>query len=108
MYLVLLFVFWYCYKRGRETRLEREKTEESDGRIAEVADDPMLEEAGPSRSTTRSRRSHDNRERGTASDHDYMVATDQHSSLRPDNRPSSSRRKSSERRAVGAGTPERT
>jgi len=23
--LVLLFVFWYCHKRGRETRLERER-----------------------------------------------------------------------------------
>lgn len=23
--LVLLFVFWYCHKRGRETRLEKER-----------------------------------------------------------------------------------
>jgi hypothetical protein len=22
---VLLFVFWYCYKRGKETRLEKER-----------------------------------------------------------------------------------
>lgn len=24
---MLLFVFWYCHKRGRETRLEREESE---------------------------------------------------------------------------------
>lgn len=23
---MLLFVFWYCHKRGKETRLERERT----------------------------------------------------------------------------------
>ena len=25
IYLVLLFVFWYCHKRGREVRLEKER-----------------------------------------------------------------------------------
>ena len=25
MIAVLLFVFWYCHKRGRETRLEKER-----------------------------------------------------------------------------------
>jgi hypothetical protein len=25
LFQVLLFVFWYCHKRGRETRLERER-----------------------------------------------------------------------------------
>lgn len=49
---VLLFVFWYCHKRGRETRLEREAKVDSEGRIIELDDDPMIgesSEAGPSR-----------------------------------------------------------
>lgn len=40
-----MFVLWYCYKRGREVRLEREKTGEPiDGssRIEELPDDPTL------------------------------------------------------------------
>ncbi|PQK10161.1 hypothetical protein BB8028_0002g04850 [Beauveria bassiana] len=44
---LLLFVLWYCYKRGREVRLEREKTENViDGRdrFEELPDDPMLPE----------------------------------------------------------------
>lgn len=44
-YPVLLFVLWYCHKRGREVRLEREKSgrpEESDGRIEELPDDLAL------------------------------------------------------------------
>ncbi|KAF8857676.1 hypothetical protein BDZ45DRAFT_426987 [Acephala macrosclerotiorum] len=44
---VLLFVFWYCHKRGREVRLEREgkvTTTDSEGRIVELEDDPMLPE----------------------------------------------------------------
>jgi hypothetical protein len=52
---VLLFVFWYCHKRGREVRLEKEEnarnTVESDGRIVELEDDAMLPPAsGPSAS----------------------------------------------------------
>ncbi|TQV96070.1 hypothetical protein V2A60_003483 [Cordyceps javanica] len=46
---LLLFVLWYCYKRGRETRLEREKTEmttddaiDDSHRFEELSDDPML------------------------------------------------------------------
>lgn len=42
---MLLFVLWYCYKRGRDVRLEREKTENTiDGgdRIEELPDDPTL------------------------------------------------------------------
>jgi hypothetical protein len=49
----LLFVLWYCHKRGREVRLEREKTEEAvDGseRIEELPDDPALP-APPAAST---------------------------------------------------------
>lgn len=40
--VVLLFVFWYCHKRGREVRLEKERTVDSNGRIVELQDDPML------------------------------------------------------------------
>lgn len=41
---MLLFVLWYCHKRGRETRLEREKSEVIDGsgRVEELEDDPAL------------------------------------------------------------------
>lgn len=59
MFVVLLFVFWYCHKRGRETRLEREKTadgglatpdvddeDESDANDTAVEDSAVLE--GPS------------------------------------------------------------
>jgi len=103
---VLLLVFWYCHKRGRETRLEREKTVDSNGRIVDLDDDPMLGEAGPSRSTTRSRqsrRSHEERDHGHSSGHDHAHADGHHSNLRPDDRPSSSRTKSSgHRRPVGA------
>ena len=43
--IVLLFVLWYCYKRGREERLLRENSDEAiDGsdRIEELPDDPTL------------------------------------------------------------------
>lgn len=46
---VLLFVFWYCHKRGREERIKKESAAQlvdSEGRIVELDDDPML--AGPS------------------------------------------------------------
>lgn len=46
---VLLFVLWYCHKRGREVRLEREKSESAvDGssRIEELPDDPALPAPG--------------------------------------------------------------
>lgn len=42
---VLLFVFWYCHKRGREVRLEKEGKPvvvDSEGRIVELDDDPMI------------------------------------------------------------------
>jgi len=47
---ILLFVLWYCHKRGKEVRLEREKTEleaatgvvDGSGRIEELPDDPTL------------------------------------------------------------------
>ncbi|KAJ4322612.1 hypothetical protein N0V84_004750 [Fusarium piperis] len=44
---LLMFVLWYCHKRGREVRLEREKSEteapiDGSGRIEELPDDPQL------------------------------------------------------------------
>lgn len=98
-------MFWYCHKRGRETRLEREKTVDSDGRIVEMDDDPLLGEAGPSQSHPDSEPQH-----GQSTSHDHAHADGQHSNLRPDDRPASSRKKSSEsrkkssesRRPVGA------
>lgn len=46
--LVLMFVLWYCHKRGREVRLEKEKVDaegEVDGssRVEELPDDPQLQ-----------------------------------------------------------------
>lgn len=76
--LVLLFVFWYCHKRGRETRLEREAKVDSEGRVIELDDDPMLEGSStPNRRPNSSRRSTQRRSR---------------------ERPSSSRKKSSDNR----------
>jgi hypothetical protein len=75
---VLLFVFWYCHKRGRETRLEREAKVDSEGRVIELDDDPMLEGSStPNRRPNSSRRSTERRSR---------------------ERPSSSRKKSSDNR----------
>jgi len=48
---LLLFVFWYCHKRGRETRLERERLGaegESDRSISDLEDSTVLEEKGES------------------------------------------------------------
>jgi hypothetical protein len=44
---VLLFVFWYCHKRGRDVRLAKERMVDSEGRIVEVGDDPMLTGPAP-------------------------------------------------------------
>ncbi|EHK97444.1 hypothetical protein M7I_6781 [Glarea lozoyensis 74030] len=50
---VLMFFFWYCHKRGREVRIERENAPvDANGRIIEV------DEAGPSRSGPSSPRRH--------------------------------------------------
>ena len=46
MLIVLLFFFWYCHKRGRETRLEKERMVDSEGRVIELDDDPMIESSG--------------------------------------------------------------
>jgi hypothetical protein len=49
---VLLFVFWYCYKRGRDTRLEKERlaAEGASGieSSSEVEDSVILEPRGES------------------------------------------------------------
>ncbi|KAL8372136.1 hypothetical protein RB595_001773 [Gaeumannomyces hyphopodioides] len=39
---LLLFVLWYCHKRGREVRLEAERTTDAGDRIEELPDDPQL------------------------------------------------------------------
>ncbi|KAF4471751.1 RING-like domain-containing [Fusarium albosuccineum] len=44
---LLMFVLWYCHKRGREVRLEREKSDaetpiDGSDRIEELPDDPQL------------------------------------------------------------------
>lgn len=54
--VVLMFVLWYCYKRGREERLKLEKGEGADPldgveRVEELADDPLL--PAPHPETTR-------------------------------------------------------
>ncbi|KAI6716648.1 hypothetical protein JHW43_000760 [Diplocarpon mali] len=63
---VLLFVFWYCHKRGREVRLEKEARVDSEGRITELDDDPML----PSGESSNSRPglSHTHNENHSSSD----------------------------------------
>lgn len=68
---LLLLVLWYCHKRGRETRIERERSQHSvDGvddadRIEELPDDLMLS-GPPSRASSyrsgRRRRSVDSRD----------------------------------------------
>lgn len=35
-------MLWYCHKRGREVRLEGERTVDGSDRIEELADDPAL------------------------------------------------------------------
>lgn len=44
---VLMFVLWYCHKRGREVRIEKETSElnlpiDGSSRIEELPDDPQL------------------------------------------------------------------
>jgi hypothetical protein len=42
---VLLFVFWYCHKRGREVRLEKEKlASESDVESSSSLEDSIIED----------------------------------------------------------------
>ncbi|CAH0001444.1 unnamed protein product [Clonostachys byssicola] len=46
---LLMFVLWYCYKRGKEVRLEKEAQGVVDGadRIEELPDDPQLPAPAP-------------------------------------------------------------
>ncbi|KAH7386288.1 hypothetical protein BKA64DRAFT_725989 [Cadophora sp. MPI-SDFR-AT-0126] len=60
---VLLFVFWYCHKRGREVRLEREAKVDSEGRIIELEDDAMLPGPNGESSHQRPRATHRDTER---------------------------------------------
>jgi hypothetical protein len=44
---LLLFVFWYCHKRGRETRLEKEKlaveADDGDETVSDLEESALLE-----------------------------------------------------------------
>ena len=48
IFSVLLFVLWYCHKRGKEVRLLKESIVDSEGRVVELDDDPLLGPADPS------------------------------------------------------------
>lgn len=51
MYIVLLFVFWYCHKRGREVRLERERLL-TESEISALDDDaPVTTSSAPPTTT---------------------------------------------------------
>jgi hypothetical protein len=41
---VLLFVLWYCHKRGKETRLEKEKAAGAESDVSSDMDDSMVVE----------------------------------------------------------------
>ena len=43
-------VLWYCHKRGREVRLEKEASQRVEGRVEELPDDPALPAASGLRS----------------------------------------------------------
>lgn len=49
-------MLWYCHKRGREVRLEREASEASSGRVEELPDDPALLAAPPASNASTGRR----------------------------------------------------
>ncbi|KAH0565301.1 hypothetical protein GP486_001301 [Trichoglossum hirsutum] len=49
--MVLLFVLWYCHKRGKEVRLEREKSED-DAREKEIMEDGKPSETAPTEVAT--------------------------------------------------------
>jgi hypothetical protein len=42
---VLLFVFWYCHKRGRETRLEKEASMATTSGITAVESDAEVSDS---------------------------------------------------------------
>lgn len=43
MLLVLIFVFWYCHKRGKETRLDRERLSAEDAADSDFDDKSSIE-----------------------------------------------------------------
>ncbi|KAK1977402.1 hypothetical protein LZ30DRAFT_601336 [Colletotrichum cereale] len=66
---LLLFVLWYCHKRGREERIKRENAPEivdGSGRIEELPDDPAL--PAPPRSRTEPARADQDRPRSQRSE----------------------------------------
>ncbi|TAQ87122.1 hypothetical protein B7494_g4518 [Chlorociboria aeruginascens] len=67
---VLLFVFWYCHKRGREVRLEKARIVDSEGRVTELEDDAMLENRVETQSHS-SDRDRDQEQQHRDRDHDH-------------------------------------
>lgn len=60
---MLLFVLWYCHKRGREVRLERElsgSAVEAGSRIEELSDSDSAVGAGTTRPAIESRKDSNN------------------------------------------------
>jgi len=47
--IVLLFVLWYCHKRGREVRLGKEQTVDGSDRVEELPDDALPESSAGGR-----------------------------------------------------------
>jgi len=85
---VLLFVFWYCHKRGREVRLEREAKVDSEGRIIELEDDVMLpgpngesssSHARPSASRLTTEREHRSRQSSREQDREHRSSRENRS-----------------------------
>jgi len=88
IHVVLLFVFWYCHKRGREERLKREGEPvvvDSEGRIVELEDDPLLASSQPGPSGTAEERSRSQSRTGRQIDSTLRpdVAADSGSRSRP-------------------------
>ncbi|KAL2065489.1 hypothetical protein VTL71DRAFT_3159 [Oculimacula yallundae] len=92
---VLLFVFWYCHKRGREVRLEREARVDSEGRIIELEDDVML--AGPSGTSNSNPQSPSGSRRNTEREREHTSSNREHRS-RPSSREHEREREHAERR----------
>jgi hypothetical protein len=51
---VLIFVLWYCYKRGREERLEKERLSAAEGQsdlssVSEFEGDAITDDEDPSK-----------------------------------------------------------
>ncbi|CAG8958571.1 hypothetical protein HYFRA_00009888 [Hymenoscyphus fraxineus] len=66
---ILMFFFWYCHKRGREVRLEKEAKLDSEGRIIEIVD-PELPAPPNDSPSSRSHHSRSSRSRDSSEERD--------------------------------------